>query len=274
MYKNDKKNIALTALLFVCFIVFTALVSTVDVAAIGPQGSSVGFAKVNQAVSEVFPYSDPFYLISKYLGYLALLICAAFGVLGVAQLISRKSLRKVDPELVLLGAFYVAVIIFYVMFMVVVVNYRPVLEDGALESSYPSSHTMLAVCAFVSASMYIARTGLSDGIKKAIKIAMIVLTVAMVYTRMASGVHWFTDIVGGVLLSAALLMMYKAAVSHVTQARLAAAEAPAEPDVPAADPVDEAPVEEDAAKEEAPAADDAQEDKPAADGAEGSGEAV
>ncbi len=264
MYKNDKKNIALTALLFVCFIVFTALVCTVDVAAIGPQGSSVGFAKVNQAVSEVFPYSDPFYLISKYLGYLALLICAAFGVLGVAQLISRKSLRKVDPELVLLGAFYVAVIIFYVMFMVVVVNYRPVLEDGALESSYPSSHTMLAVCAFLSASMYIARTGLSDGIKKAIKIVMIVLTVAMVYTRMASGVHWFTDIVGGVLLSAALLMMYKAAVSHVTQARLAAAEddavqnaAAVEEEVAAAEE-DAAPAEEDAAKEEAPAADAAQ----------------
>ena len=259
MYKNDKKNIAATALLFVCFIVFTALVCTVDVAAIGPEGSSVGFAKVNQAVSEVFPYNDTYYLFSKYLGYLALGLCAAFGLLGVFQLITRKSLRKVDPELVLLGVFYVVVIAFYVMFMFVVVNYRPVLEDGALESSYPSSHTMLAVCVFISTVMYITKTGLSDGLKKIVKIVMIVLTVAMVYMRMASGVHWFTDIVGGVLLSVALLTMYKAAISHVMQARLAAAEEVA------------APAEEDAAKEEAPAADDAQEDKPAADG---SGEAV
>ncbi len=215
----DKRNIVITAFLFLCFIVFTVLVCKVDVAAIGPQGSSVGFSTLNAGALELMPYNAAYYRISKYLGYLALAMCGFFAATGLLQLIKRKGLRKVDPQLVMLGIFYAAVIAFYVMFDKVVVNYRPILEDGVLESSYPSSHTMLAVCVFVSAITHIALSGVSDGFKKLSKVVLILLTIVMVFCRMASGVHWLTDIIGGLLLSAALLMMYRTAVDHVTKKR-------------------------------------------------------
>ena len=220
MDNKNGRNILLTALLFIVFIAFTVLVCKVDVAAIGPMESSVGCSKLNGLVARLLPYNETFYKITKYLGYFALLICAAFAVKGISEFAETKSLRKVDPKLVILGIYYVVVIVFYVMFNKVVVNYRPVLEDGALEASYPSSHTMLAVCVFLSTIVQIALGKYSDGLKKAVKVVMIALTAVMVVGRLISGVHWFTDIVGGVLLSAALFMMYYTAVQYVEEARL------------------------------------------------------
>ena len=219
MQNNNTKNIAATVILFVCFILFTIAVCKVDVAAIGPQGSSVGFAKLNGAIAKLFPFNNTFYKLTNYLGYFALLICVFFAAMGVLDFLKKKSLRKVDPKLIILGIFYVAVILFYVMFIKVVVNYRPVLEDGALESSYPSSHTMLAICVFLSTAIQISLGKGSEGFKKAIKVVMALLTIIMVVGRIVSGVHWITDIIGGIILSAALLCMYNAALQHVEWAR-------------------------------------------------------
>ena len=222
MENKNGRNIVLTALLFIIFIAFTVLVCKVDVAAIGPLESSVGCAKLNGFVAKILPYNAFFYKISKYLGYFALLICAVFAILGISEFIKKKSLRKVDPKLVILGIYYIVVIVFYVAFNKVVVNYRPVLEDGALEASYPSSHTMLAVCVFMSTIVQISLGKGSDGFKKIVKYVMLALTAVMILSRLISGVHWFTDIVGGILLSAALFMMYYTAVDYVEDARLTA----------------------------------------------------
>lgn len=217
MGSNDTKNLIRTILLFVVFLLFTVLVCKIDVKAIGPQSSSVGLAGLNGAVAKLFPYNSLCYSISKYLGYFAILICVFFAAIGLLEFFGRKSLSKVDPKIIILGVFYVAVVLFYIMFMKVVVNYRPILEDGALESSYPSSHTMLAVCVFLSAAIQISSGKGSAGFKKAFSVLMIVLTVVMVVTRTVSGVHWLTDIIGGVILSAALLSAYQAAISHVME---------------------------------------------------------
>ena len=209
---GSKKRILTTALLFAVFIVFTVLVCKVDVKAIGPQGSSVGFAGINGAFAKLFPYSGTFYKVSKLLGYLAILVCLFFAAMGVLELLRKKHLGSVSNGILLLGALYVCVIVFYVLFAKVTVNYRPVLEDGALESSYPSSHTMLAICAFLSAAVQLGRAKGSTGFKKITRIVFWALAILMVITRTLSGVHWFTDIVGAVLLSAALLSAYRAAL--------------------------------------------------------------
>ena len=209
---GSKKRILTTALLFAVFIVFTVMVCKVDVKAIGPQGSSVGFAGINGAFAKLFPYSGTFYKVSKLLGYLAILVCLFFAAMGVLELLRKKHLGSVSNGILLLGALYVCVIVFYVLFAKVTVNYRPVLEDGALESSYPSSHTMLAICAFLSAAVQLGRAKGSAGFKKITRIVFWALAILMVITRTLSGVHWFTDIVGAVLLSAALLSAYRAAL--------------------------------------------------------------
>jgi len=216
--KTNKRNIVAALILLAVFVIFTILVKTVNVAAIGPEGTSVGFAFINETFKNVFPYNETFYDLSEFLGYLALLTCGFFGCLGLFQLIKRKSLKKVDKDIYVLAGFYIVVIACYVLFEKIVINYRPVILDEGLEASYPSSHTILSLCVFVSAT-YMVEKYLKDS--KALKIvfgaATVLAAVFTVISRAFSGVHWFTDIIGGVLLSLALLNLFLAFLSGETK---------------------------------------------------------
>ena len=211
--EKNRRNLIITIALFALFVLFTIAVCVVGVDAVGPNGSSVGFAKLNQSFAARHEFNSIWYGLTKILGYVAILICIFFAATGVLQLVAGRSLKKVSPKLYALAGLYVAVAIFYAVFSKVVVNYRPILEsDGTLESSYPSSHTMLAVCVFISAIIQIMTGKGSEMFKKAICVVLGVMTVVMVFGRLFSGVHWLTDIVGGVILSAALLMAYYTAL--------------------------------------------------------------
>lgn len=188
-------------LMLLCFVAFTLMIRFFDVQPIGPDGSSVGFASINAKARDAFGTNATWYAVTQYLGYLAIAIAAGFAVVGLVQAIKRKSLAKVDPKLYALAGVYVAVVLFYVFFELVVVNYRPVLRDGALEASYPSSHSMLATTVFgttaVMAHYYIKNRKAGN----AIAFICGILAGITVIGRLASGVHWLTDIVGGVILS-------------------------------------------------------------------------
>ena len=145
-----KKNIIIASILTVVSIVYTLLVKYVDVKDIGPNNSSVGFATLNNAFKNLVGNTNIIYKISELFGYLLLLLVLIYGCIGLYQLIKRKSLFKVDREIIILGCFYVLMMIVYVLFEKVVINYRPVLIDGVLEPSYPSSHTILSLCVGLS----------------------------------------------------------------------------------------------------------------------------
>ena len=210
-----KKKIALIGAIafLVLFLVFTVLVITVDVQPIGPNGSEVGLATMNEAVADALEYNEIWYNISDYAGYLALLIPVGFALLGLFQVIKRKSLLKVDRHLILLAVFYVAVLCAYITFEIFKVNYRPILVDGVLEASYPSSHTLLSLCITASA-IFEAHLLLKS--KKVLLISADILfaTIGAVVLvgRLLSGVHWLSDIMGGVLLSGALVCFFVYAV--------------------------------------------------------------
>ena len=215
--KRSTKRYIYSAFFFILFAVFTVLVKKVDVQAIGPNGSSVGFATLNGKFAEIFKYNEFWYKFSERLGYAALLVCACFGLIGLIQLIKGKGFKAVDKKIIVLGVFYVVVIAFYVIFNKVVINYRPILEaDGTLEASYPSSHTVLALCVFISmfSQRVFNRKGTTSE-KAENVIAGTILVAMMAFSRLFSGVHWFTDIVGGILLSVALVMCYKATLNRV-----------------------------------------------------------
>ena len=144
-----KKNIILTGILFIIFGVYTYLVKTINVKAIGPQKSKVGFAVVNKWFKNVIGKNMTIYKVTEYLGYALLLIVVVFAIIGLIQLIKRKNPLKVDKEILSLGALYACMAIVYVGFEKVIINYRPILIDKVLEASYPSSHTVLAMCVFV-----------------------------------------------------------------------------------------------------------------------------
>lgn len=209
---RNKRNFMFSVILFLLFIIFTVVVKIVDVHSIGPEGSLVGLATINNSFKDVLPLNETIYKVSEILGYISLLIVAMYGIIGIKQLIERKSIFKVDRNILLLGMFYILVAIVYILFEFVVINYRPVLLDG-LEASYPSSHTVLSICVCIS-SVIVSKSLLGD--KKFVKvfnILSIILMVLIVLTRFLSGVHWLTDILGGILISLALCTFFEAFVN-------------------------------------------------------------
>ncbi len=212
-YREKKRPEPVTGfILLAAFLLFTLLVKTVDVKPIGPQGSRVGFAALNQAMRDLIGKSGAWYTVTEFMGYAALGVVALLGLMGLIQLVQRKSLRKVDAAILVTGAYFVLVLAVYVLFDKVVINCRPMLEkDGSLEASYPSSHTVLALCVMGAAALLAGRwlKGRALGL---VRLGCVLFMAVMVIGRLLSGVHWFTDILGGILLSASLISLYARAL--------------------------------------------------------------
>lgn len=206
--KKSKLFSLITASLFLLFIIFTLLVKLVGVQPVGPLGSKIGFASLNAKIFLKLGVNQTMYGVTEKLGLITFLIMGAFVVLGLVQLIKGKSLKKVDYKIWALGAFYVIVLAFYVLFEIIIINYRPVLIDGELEASYPSSHTLLSICVISSAMIVLKDMLASKPIKITAFIVGGILMAVMVVGRLLSGVHWFTDILGGIILSLALVSLF------------------------------------------------------------------
>ena len=213
--KENKKYFIISGVLFVLFILFTILVKTVDVQAIGPEGSQVGFASINAKVASVLAYNEVCYKVSEILGYLAIATVLVFGLFGAMQLFIKKGFSKVDKDLYVLLGLYVLVLAIYVVFEKVIINYRPVILDEGLEASYPSSHTMLAV-AFVSAAVVEFSARLKKKMTRNIVVAACVIDgIGVILFRVLAGVHWITDIFASILISGACLMLFIGAFNIV-----------------------------------------------------------
>ena len=208
MKKETKKNFSIAAILLGVFVVWTVAVRLVDVQPIGPQGSAVGFATINGWVHDLTGVHMALYTVTDWLGLVPLGIAIGFALLGLIQWIKRKHLRQVDFSILVLGGFYLLVMAAYVLFEVLVINYRPVLINGCLEVSYPSSTTMLVLCVMPTAIMQLNTRIKSQTLKRWVGFGITAFILFMVIGRLLSGVHWFTDIIGGALLSAGLVMLY------------------------------------------------------------------
>ena len=182
------------------FILWTVLVQFVHVRPIGPEGSGVGFAALNGWFHNLTGVHMALYTITDWLSLFPLGFAAVFGLLGLIQLIRGR----LERSIVVLGIFYVVVLACFAFFEVVVINYRPVLIEGVLEASYPSSTTMLCLCVMPTAVMQLR----SRGCRRWLSVILTAFTIFMVAARAISGIHWITDIIGGILLSAALVGFY------------------------------------------------------------------
>ena len=208
MKKENRRNLCIATCLLSAFLLWTAAIQFVDVQAIGPQGSSVGFATMNRFVHNLTGVHMTLYAITDWLGLVPLVFVMGFALLGLIQWIKRKHLLKVDHSFLILGGFYIIVMAVYVLFEMLVVNYRPVLINGYLEASYPSSTTMLVMCVMPTAIMQFNARIKNNVLKRCVASAIIIFIAFMVIGRLISGVHWLTDIIGGALLSAGLVLMY------------------------------------------------------------------
>jgi undecaprenyl-diphosphatase len=201
----NKKHLRLSLLSLFAFAVWTAALFFVDVQAIGPQGSSVGFASLNQWVHDLTGVHMTLYTITDWLGLIPIVFMLGFAILGAFQWIKRRHLCAVDRSILALGGFYLLVMAAYILFEFFVVNRRPILIDGYLEASYPSSTTLLVLCVMPTAALQLhSRTK-----NRIITIIIVAFMLFMVIGRLISGVHWFSDIVGGLLLSLGLVHLYR-----------------------------------------------------------------
>ena len=201
---KNNKNILICVLLVLLSIIYTLLVKYVDTSTIGPNGSVVGFSSLNSFVFNLTGNNMTLYKITEILGIIPILIALMYAVIGLIQVIDRKSL-KVDKELIALGILYIIVILIYVFFEKCIINYRRVIIDGILEASYPSSHTLLSICICGSALLINKYLFNNKKIYKYINIISIISMVLIVLGRLLSGVHWASDIIGSIIISITLL---------------------------------------------------------------------
>ena len=213
MQEKGKKGLVAGICLVLLFVLWTVLVLKVDVRPAGEAGTEVGFAAVNTRFHEMTGVNMKLYDITEWLGYIPFLICAGFGLLGLMQLVRGKSLKKVDADIILLGVYYIAVICCYFLFEKLHINDRPVLMDGKAEASYPSSHTLLAVSVMPTLIFQVNRRCGSAALRKAVFAGSALFAAFLVIARLVCGVHWLTDIIGGVLLGAGLYLVYRSAVA-------------------------------------------------------------
>ena len=212
MKMKGKKELISGVVLIAVFCLWTLLIQTVDVQSAGVNGTDIGLATVNVKFHSLTGVSMTLYNITDWLGLVPLFVCMGFAFAGLIQLIKRKSLIKVDADIIFLGIYYVIVIAGYLVFEMIPINYRPILINSFMEASYPSSTTLLVLSVMPTLVFQVERRAGNNIVRKLVFVLTAVFSAFMVIGRLVSGVHWITDIIGSVFLSAGLYYIYKAVV--------------------------------------------------------------
>ena len=209
---KEKRLLWIGYILIAGFVIWTLLIQAVDVQPLGINGTNIGFATINCWFHRLTGVHMVIYTITDWLGIIPVFICIIFGGIGCVQLLKRRSLLKVDYDIIFLGAYYILVILGYSIFEMIPINYRPILIEGFMEASYPSSTTLLVLCVMSTLIEQINRRSKNEMVKKIVKVLVICFSIFMVVCRLISGVHWLTDIIGSIMLSIGLFCIYKSAV--------------------------------------------------------------
>lgn len=220
MKDHKKRDLLSGIILLTTFVIWTILIQYIDVQKAGPNETEVGFATFNVWFHKLTGEHMLIYTITDWLGLVPIVICLCFGVLGLVQLIKRRSLFKVDSDIILLGVYYVMVIMGYLLFEMIPINYRPVLIEGYLEASYPSSTTLLVLSVMPTLKFQIDRRIKNPLFKDVITIFVVGFSAFMVIGRLISGVHWATDILGSIFLSSGLFLIYKFVAEYFSLEKL------------------------------------------------------
>lgn len=211
MKTKVKRTLLISILFLLAFAIWTVLIQTIDVRPVGVNSTDIGFSYLNTCFHSFTGVDFMLYNITDWLGLVPLAVCMVFGIWGFIQFIKRKSLFKVDADIIILGVYYVIVILCYFVFEMIPINYRPVLINGFMEASYPSSTTLLVLSVMPTLIFQLKHRMKNIKLQRIVTVISLLFCVFMVVGRLVSGVHWLSDIIGSVLLSAGLFYAYKSA---------------------------------------------------------------
>ena len=207
--ENMKRKYWLTIILGVMAVLLTVSLLFVDKKAVGPNGSEVGFAGLNTAVAGNITPSKTWDKISDVLIAGIVASGAIFAVMGLVQWIGRKSFKKVDWNIKMLGVVYVVLALLYVVFeKLIVINHRPLLVNEALEVSFPSTHTLIAVTLALTVVLTLKDYIKNKKVRVALTCGLVLLAIITAASRILAGMHWTTDVLGGLLYGATLVSLY------------------------------------------------------------------
>ncbi len=208
---KEKKLIVLSITawgLVALFLVFILLIRFIDVKPSGAQNSMIGLSTLNLFFFELLGENTNWDKITDLLMLFSIAVAGIIMFAVVNQFVKRKNIKKINENLFLFVLILLALGICYIVFEWQVVNYRPILVDGELEASFPSSHTLL-VCTLLGCAIYQVKNTINNIAFKIITYLVFALSILLtVVGRLLAGVHWFTDVLGGVILSSALVMLY------------------------------------------------------------------
>lgn len=175
---------------------------------------------MNDAIFDFFGTNKTFDRISDILLVVMLAIVAGFALSGLAQLIKRKKFKKVDSEIVsMIPSLLLLVAIYFLFDKVWVLNYRPILVNGVAEASFPSTHTLIAVTVLGMTMMSLPRYIKNRKQRILIDVLALIAMAAMAFLRVASGMHWMTDVLGGIVFGIDLVLVYGGALRVIKERR-------------------------------------------------------
>lgn len=196
-------------------VIFTVMTKVYDVAEFTVEGdyetvTEIGFSKINIFFHNLTGVHMNWYDITDKMGIIAIGFGLIFGVIGLYQLIKRRSLWKLDRYIYCLGGTYALLGMLYFAFEKFALNFRPILMDGETspEASFPSSHTLLICVILITAVIQINRLLNNRILRIVLSIFGIAFTAVAVYGRLYSGVHWFTDIIASLIITASIVFFY------------------------------------------------------------------
>ena len=212
MKEKGKRSFYFGVSLIGVFLIWTKLIQSIDIQPWGINGTKIGFATMNCWFHELTGVHMAIYHITDWLGLVPVFVCIFFGAIGLAQWLRKRKFMKVDYDILFLGIYYIVVIIGYLIFEMVPINYRPILIEGRMEASYPSSTTLLVLCVMPTLITQVNRRLKNQKAKRIVQIVVIIFSAFMVLGRLISGVHWITDIVGAIFFSSGWFHIYKGSI--------------------------------------------------------------
>ncbi|MBQ3436419.1 phosphatase PAP2 family protein [Candidatus Saccharibacteria bacterium] len=146
-------------------------------------------------------------LITNIILISSFVVLAVFAVLGLVQWISRKSLKKVDKQLLWMPLPLLLMAITYVVFdKFIILNVRP---NGSGEPSFPSTHVMVVATIFFVVALALPKYIKSKTARIVLELFIAALIGLTCVGRVVSQMHWISDTIGALVFAFIFSEIYR-----------------------------------------------------------------